>query len=177
MALFIAPGILREKQESEKSLHKSSSNSTNGKDILPFSGGASLYRRCVSFVGRVVDCGRHRRNRRRHRRFPPSRRENIHHPNGRKGEKGRPPRRHLFPRWQVHIRGVRKYGFEEKTFTATTDGGVIRFRAENVSPRLGIMLWEGTVKEDVFEATSTWIRDRWYWKIKREYWYRGRLKE
>ena len=73
--------------------------------------------------------------------------------------------------------GCVKYGFEEKTFTATTDGDVIRFRAENVSPKLGIMLWEGTVKGDVFEATSTWIRDRWYWKIKREYWYRGRLKE
>ena len=72
--------------------------------------------------------------------------------------------------------GCIKYGFAEKSFTATADGDAIRFRAENSSPNLGIMLWEGTVKGDVFEATSTWIRDRWYWKIKREYWYRGRLK-
>ena len=73
--------------------------------------------------------------------------------------------------------GCVKYGFEEKTLTATADGDAIRFRAENVSPKLGIMLWEGTVKGDDIEATSTWIRDRWYWKIKKEYWYRGKLKE
>lgn len=73
--------------------------------------------------------------------------------------------------------GCTKYGFEAKSFTATVDRDVIRFRAENVSPKLGIMLWEGTVTGDLFEATSTWIRDRWYWKIKREYWYRGGRKE
>lgn len=73
--------------------------------------------------------------------------------------------------------GCVKDGFEEKTFTAVTDGEAIRFRAENVSPKLGTMLWEGTVTGNVIEATSTWIRDRWYWKIRREYWVRGRLKE
>jgi hypothetical protein len=73
--------------------------------------------------------------------------------------------------------GCVKYGFEEKSFTAFADGDAIRFHAENVSPKLGIMLWEGTVKGDVIEAASTWIRDRWYWKIKREYWYRGRMRE
>ena len=73
--------------------------------------------------------------------------------------------------------GCVKYGFEEKSFMASADGDAIRFHAENVSPKLGIMLWEGTVKGDVIEAASTWIRDRWYWKIKREYWYRGRMRE
>jgi hypothetical protein len=70
-----------------------------------------------------------------------------------------------------------QYGFEEKEFTAAVDGEVIRFRALTVSPKLGTMEWEGTVRGDVLEARSTWTRDRWYWKIKREYWYQGGLKK
>jgi hypothetical protein len=38
------------------------------------------------------------------------------------------------------------------------------------------MVWDGTVKDNAIEATSVWTRERWYWKIKKEYWYRGQLK-
>ena len=73
--------------------------------------------------------------------------------------------------------GCIRYGFEVKSFTAALDGDVIRFRVLNVSPKLGTMEWEGTVHGDVLEAMSTWTRDRWYWKIKREYWYQGQLQK
>lgn len=41
----------------------------------------------------------------------------------------------------------------------------------------GAMTWNGLVKGDTIEATSKWTRERWYWKTKREYWYRGELKK
>jgi len=121
--------------------------------------------------------GRPRRNRLRYRGLTRSRRENVRHPNGEKGKKADHEDIISFRDGRFISEGCVKYGFEEKTFTATADGDAIRFLAENVSPKLGIMLWEGNVKGDDIEATSTWIRDRWYWKIKKEYWYRGKLKE
>ncbi len=45
------------------------------------------------------------------------------------------------------------------------------------APTHGTMVWDGIVKDNAIEATSTWTRERWYWKIKREYWYRGQLKK
>jgi phosphoribosyl-AMP cyclohydrolase len=33
-----------------------------------------------------------------------------------------------------------------------------------------------TVKDNAIETTSIWTRERWYWKNKREYWYKGQLK-
>jgi hypothetical protein len=53
---------------------------------------------------------------------------------------------------------------------------MIRFHAETHSPTHGTMIWDGTVKDNAIEATSIWTRERWYWKIKREYWYKGHLK-
>ena len=44
------------------------------------------------------------------------------------------------------------------------------------SPTHGTMVWDGTVKDNAIEATRIWTRERWYWKIKKEYWYRGQLK-
>ncbi len=68
------------------------------------------------------------------------------------------------------------YGFRETAYTATTDGDEIRFRVEMVSPTYGHWNWEGTVRGDVLDATARWTRDRWYWKLDREYWFRGRLQ-
>lgn len=31
--------------------------------------------------------------------------------------------------------------------------------------------------KDTIEATNTWTRKRWYWNIKREYWYKGQRKK
>jgi hypothetical protein len=72
--------------------------------------------------------------------------------------------------------GCLAYGFRETAYTATTDGDGIRFRVEMVSPAYGHWNWEGTVRGDVLDATARWTRDRWYWKIDRVYWFRGRLQ-
>jgi hypothetical protein len=72
--------------------------------------------------------------------------------------------------------GCSQFGFKDAPYQATVDGATIRFHAETHSTTHGTMIWDGTVKDNAIEATSLWTRERWYWKIKREYWYKGQLK-
>ena len=65
------------------------------------------------------------------------------------------------------------YGFGDAPYQATVDGATVRFHAETHSPTHGKMVWDGIVKDDAIEATSIWTRERWYWNIKKEYWFRG----
>jgi len=67
--------------------------------------------------------------------------------------------------------------FRESTYTAATQGDGIRFRAQTTSPTHGTMIWDGTVRGDVMDATARWIDKRWYWTIDRMYWFKGRLFE
>ena len=73
--------------------------------------------------------------------------------------------------------GCVEIDFRKSTYSATREKDGIRFQAETVSPTHGTMIWEGTVRGDVVDATARWIHKRWYWTIDREYWYRGRLHE
>jgi len=72
--------------------------------------------------------------------------------------------------------GCSPFGFKDAPYQATVDGDAIRFHTETHSPTHGTMVWDGTVKDNTIEATSVWTRERWYWKINKEYWYRGQLK-
>jgi hypothetical protein len=67
--------------------------------------------------------------------------------------------------------------FRESTYSATTQVGGIRFRAQSTSPAHGTMIWDGTVRGDVMDATARWIDKRWYWTIDRMYWFKGQLLE
>jgi hypothetical protein len=67
--------------------------------------------------------------------------------------------------------------FRESTYSVTTEGDGIRFRAQTTSPTHGTMIWDGTVRGDVMDATARWIDKRWYWTIDRMYWFRGQLFE
>ena len=73
--------------------------------------------------------------------------------------------------------GCSPFGFKDAPYQATVDGAAIRFHTETHSPTHGTMVWDGTVKDNAIEATSVWTRERWYWKIKKEYLYRGQLKK
>jgi hypothetical protein len=68
---------------------------------------------------------------------------------------------------------VESWNFRNASYSATAEGGGIRFRAQAVSTTHGIMTWEGTVRGDAVEATARWVHEKWYWTIDREYWYRG----
>jgi hypothetical protein len=67
--------------------------------------------------------------------------------------------------------------FRESTYSATTQGDGIRFRAQSTSPTHGTMIWDGTVRGNVMDATARWIDKRWYWTIDRMYWFKGHLLE
>jgi hypothetical protein len=72
--------------------------------------------------------------------------------------------------------GCKPYGFGDAPYQATVDGTTVHFHAETRSPTHGTMVWNGIVQGDTIEATNTWTRKRWYWNIKKEYWYKGHLK-
>ena len=69
------------------------------------------------------------------------------------------------------------YGFGDAPYQATVDGATVRFHAETHSPTHGKMVWDGIVKDNAIEATSIWTRERWYWKIKKEYWFKGQIRK
>ena len=73
--------------------------------------------------------------------------------------------------------GCSPFGFKDAPYQSTVDGAAIRFHTETHSPTHGTMVWDGTVKDNAIEATSVWTRERWYWKIKKEYCYRGQMKK
>lgn len=72
--------------------------------------------------------------------------------------------------------GCNPWGFGDAPYRATVDGAAVRFHAETHSPTHGTMVWDGIVRGDAIEATNRWTRERWYWRIKKEYWYSGQLK-
>lgn len=73
--------------------------------------------------------------------------------------------------------GCKPYGFGDAPYQATDTGATVQFHAETHSPTHGTMVWDGTVKGDTIEATNIWTRKRWYWKIRKEYWYEGEQME
>ena len=96
---------------------------------------------------------------------------------GEKGKKASNKDTIVFRDGRFLSEGCSPFGFKVAPYQATVDGAAIRFHTETHSPTHGTMVWDGTVKDNAIEATSDWTRERWYWKIKKEYWYRGQLKK
>ena len=70
-----------------------------------------------------------------------------------------------------------QYGFSSGPYTATVDGNGIKFRAETISRSHGMMVWQGTLKDEILDVTYTWTKKRWLWTTFREYWFKGHLTE
>jgi hypothetical protein len=96
---------------------------------------------------------------------------------GEKGKKASNKDTIVFRDGRFLSEGCIQWGFGDAAYEAGIEGDGIRFQTRTVSPTHGAMVWNGLVKGDTIEATSIWTRDRWYWKIKREYWYRGESKK
>src|SRR4030066_616904 len=96
---------------------------------------------------------------------------------GKKGKKASNKDTIVFHDGRFLSEGCTPWGFGDAAYKAGIEGAGIRFHAQTVSPTHGTMLWDGLVRGDAIEATSLWTRDRWYWKMKKEYWYRGQLKK
>lgn len=96
---------------------------------------------------------------------------------GEKGKKASNKDTIVFRDGRFLSEGCIQWGFGDAAYAVGTEGDGIRFQTRTVSPTHGAMVWNGIVKGDTIEATSIWTRDRWYWKIKKEYWYRGESKK
>jgi len=75
------------------------------------------------------------------------------------------------------IKCEEKMGFRRGSYATSMEENEIYFEAETVSPKYGKMVWKGTVKGEMLEATFIWTKEKWYWKIRREYWFKGYLEK
>lgn len=97
---------------------------------------------------------------------------------GNNGEKGReldPDEEEIivFQNGQFTSVSCEPYNFGSSEYSATVVGNTIHFEAVTESPTHGKIAWQG----DVAEVTFVWTKERWYWDIHREYWFRGTLKK
>lgn len=67
-----------------------------------------------------------------------------------------------------------QYGFDRAPYRARRDGDVIHFEAVTTSPTHGTMTWSGTIRGDEARAEYRWVRERWFWTQRGEYWFKGR---
>lgn len=65
------------------------------------------------------------------------------------------------------------YNFDDSEYSATMVGDTVHFQAVTHSPTHGTIAWQGVVAGDTAEMTFLWTKERWYWDIRKEYWFRG----
>ena len=101
---------------------------------------------------------------------------------GKNGEKGRP----LDPNEDEEIVfhdgfftsvSCEPYNFESGEYFARVVGNTIYFEAVTQSPTHGKIAWQGKVNGNEAEMTFVWTKERWYWDIHKEYWFKGALKQ
>jgi hypothetical protein len=68
------------------------------------------------------------------------------------------------------------YNFGSSPYTAEFVGEKIQFDAVTESPTHGKITWRGIITNDQAEVSFVWTKQRWYWDIRREYWFRGTLQ-
>jgi len=69
------------------------------------------------------------------------------------------------------------YHFGSSPYSARLIDGKIHFSAVTESPSHGKIAWQGVIDGDQAEVTFVWTKERWYWDIRREYWFKGLLKK
>jgi hypothetical protein len=99
---------------------------------------------------------------------------------GQKGGKGMPadrPDEFIFAEGRFRSTSCDPYGFGTGAYKATDVDGIITFEAVTQSPTHGEIAWRGAVSGDTLDATFIWTKERWYGNIRKEYWFKGRLKQ
>ncbi len=100
---------------------------------------------------------------------------------GQKGDAGEPSDGEdelIFSEGRFISASCRDYNFETGRYSTSEDGGAIHFEAVTESPSHGTITWQGTIEGNQLEATYVWTKERWYWwDTRREYWFKGALKQ
>lgn len=69
------------------------------------------------------------------------------------------------------------YNFRSGPYAAELVNGSIHFSAVTKSPTHGKITWQGIIEGERADVTFVWTKERWFWDIRREYWFRGFLKQ
>lgn len=99
---------------------------------------------------------------------------------GQNGSKGKPADHDdefIFKDGMFRSTSCDKYGFTEGRYETTEAEGIIYFKAATASPSHGQMFWEGQIDGDSLEGTFVWTKERWYWDIRKDYWFKAALKQ
>jgi len=97
--------------------------------------------------------------------------------NGSKGEPADHDDEFIFKNGMFRSTSCDKYDFSEGRYETTETDGIIFFKAVTTSPSHGQMFWDGKVDGDSLEGTFVWTKERWYWDIRKEYWFKAELKQ
>jgi hypothetical protein len=92
------------------------------------------------------------------------------------GPKGKPTRRDdlfLFSDGSFISKNCQELGFTAAPYWVRRSGNIVHFRVELESPEHGTIVYTGQVQGNELEASFAWIKDRWYWTIEREFWFKG----
>lgn len=101
---------------------------------------------------------------------------------GKNGEKGSPldpdeDEEITFANGRFTSISCEPYNFGSADYSEKVIGDKVHFKAVTMSPTHGQIEWQGFVQGDTAEVTFVWTKKRWYWDIRREYWFRGNLKK
>jgi len=99
---------------------------------------------------------------------------------GQNGSKGKPADHDdefIFKEGMFRSTSCDKYGFTEGQYETTEADGIIYFKAATASPSHGQMFWEGQIDGESLDGTFVWTKERWYWDIRKDYWYKAELKQ
>lgn len=69
------------------------------------------------------------------------------------------------------------YNFSSSPYNTIRVDGKIHFNAVTESPTHGKITWTGVIDGEDANVTFVWTKERWYWDIRREYWFKGKLKQ
>ena len=69
------------------------------------------------------------------------------------------------------------YNFGSSPYRVKAIDDKIHFDAVTESPTHGKISWTGIIDGDEAEVQFVWTKERWYWDIRKEYWFKGKLKK
>ena len=95
---------------------------------------------------------------------------------GQAGEKGKGDHHEdaiAFTKGMFRALNCEKWGFGAGRYTVAKKGDAYHFKSTLMSPDRGKLEWTGTIVGDKAIATFRWTHERWYWTIRRDYWFEG----
>jgi len=81
----------------------------------------------------------------------------------------------IFTNGTFRSRECEKIGFNRSSFEFTLSPEASTFSAVTVSERHGTLTWHGVIRDGQIEAHYVWKKERLFWTIERQYWFRGNI--